>query len=104
MTDGVYFACSEDKIAELHCSVCDEKMDVKRNVDGPTSSAEAMAKGSHLHDVFLCPFRNEMWHRQICKLTEEAVKCPSKRLADIMIAEADGVLKSRQATKEVTRF
>ncbi len=104
MTDGVSYARLEDNVAGMDCTTCGEKMDVKRKVNGPTGFAEAMAQKFHLHDRFSCPFREEMWHRQICKLTEAACKSPSKQIAGIMIAEALEIVESRQATKEVSKY
>ncbi len=104
MPDGVAFTYPKDKVSGMSCNICGEKMDVQRNVTGPTGMAEAMAKRSHLHDHFSCPFREEMWHKQVCKLNEAAAKCPSKKIADIMHAEALEVLETREATKEVSQF
>lgn len=103
MVDGVRFA-EPGKFEELACSVCGDIMDVKRNVNGPTSWGGAMAKIFHLHDAFACPCREEMWHIQVCRLRDEARKCPSKQIANIMTAEATEVLISRKETKEVSRF
>lgn len=104
MTDGIVFTRPEDAVPGVLCDICGEEMDVQRNVKGPTGMAEAMAKRSHLHDRFSCSFRDEMWHRQVCKLKEAAAKSPSKQIADIMTTEAEQVLKAREATKEVSKF
>lgn len=102
MPDGVRFS-DPGEFEEQSCSVCGDTMDVIRNSTGATCFAGAMAGGKHpLHDSFYCPSREEMWHRQVCKLRFEAGQCPSKQIADIMIAEAALVLETRVATKRVS--
>lgn len=89
---------------EFECPVCKELMDVKRNANGPTGFAEAMSKHSHLHDTFTCRFKDEMWHKQVYKLQGDAQDSPSKKLADIMLGEADEIIKNRLHTKNVSMF
>lgn len=101
MSDGTRFS-DPGEFNELSCDICGEKMDVTRNVNGPTSFAAAMGEISRLHDSFNCPFREDMWHKQACKLKAEARRNPSKRLADIMMSEMTEVLTTRNATKEVS--
>lgn len=102
MTYGYASTKVEDKVAALACRTCGETMNVKRNVNGPTGFAEAMSHAKHLHDAHSCPFRDEMWHKQVHKLHEEATRCSSKRLADIMEGEAQEILTTRKETKQVS--
>lgn len=54
------------------CGVCGTKMKVVgRNMFGPTSWAESLAKGKHLHDRFECPHLYKEWHRIIRQLKED---------------------------------
>ncbi len=89
---------------ELFCGVCNGKMDVKRNVDGATGMAEAMSKSKHLHDSFSCPNRPAEWHKQAKALIEDADKTSSKRIEDILIAEAKEVIIAKKETKRVRSF
>lgn len=86
------------------CGVCNEEMVVIRNVNGPTGMAEAMAKRKHLHDWFSCPHMEEEWHKQVKALIEDATKSSSKRIEDIMLAEAKEVIAARKETKRVRTF
>lgn len=63
------------------CVVCGAKMDVTRNVFGPTSSSESMGGHKHLHDSFFCPNSDKGWHQIALILVEEIDrKDPQKRL------------------------
>jgi hypothetical protein len=92
--------------AEVRCRVCGEVMAVRRGVVGPTGWAHSMAiaagvaKGK-LHDSFACDFSGEAWHRQALALKLEAQKTPSKRVERLLLEEAERVVRSRAATKEV---
>ena len=91
----------------MHCRVCGEAMAASRNVIGPTGWAHAMAiragqaKG-RLHEEFHCERADVTWHRQALALRQEAEGTSSKRLADLLTAEADEVVRTREATKAVT--
>ena len=55
-------------VKAAECGVCGTEMNVRRNVLGPTSSAEAMAGRKHRHDSFACPHVAEDWHKRIDQL------------------------------------
>jgi len=55
-------------VQTAECGVCGAKMNVSRNVLGPTGFAEAMAGRKHRHDSFVCPHIAEDWHKRICRL------------------------------------
>jgi len=87
------FHFKPDTVDEMHCKVCGTICLVERNVTGPTGFAEAMAKRSHLHDVFNCPNSGIPWHEQALELVLEIEKTPSKRLAELMRLDLEEILK-----------
>ena len=89
---------------KIPCGICGTDMNVSRNVNGATSFAEALSKRSHLHDSFKCPHIDEDWHRQVKFIREEANKISSQKITEIMLNEADEILKTRVATKKISRY
>jgi hypothetical protein len=92
--------------AEERCRVCGEVMAVARGVVGPTGWAHARAIASGVlegtpHDEFCCVFSSEAWHRQALALKLEAQKTPSKRVEDLLLEEAEEIVRVRTATKQV---
>jgi hypothetical protein len=85
----------------MYCRVCDEKMDVERNVNGPTGMAESMAGRKHLHDSFRCPNVGQKWHNQVLKLKQEARSTASASVENLIHQEIEQILKTRQHTKDV---
>lgn len=65
--DGHRFPAS-GTVKSAKCGVCGAKMNVSRNILGPTSFAGAMAGKKHRHDEFICPHVAEDWHKRICRL------------------------------------
>lgn len=94
------FSAVPGEFEELSCRVCGEKLDVRRNVEGPTSSVEAMAGRKHLHDSFTCKNSNEKWHRQALSLFKLAEDTPSAILANQLTNEALEIIRTKQHTKE----
>lgn len=84
----------------IMCGFCNSEMNVRRNVNGATGMAEAMAKRSHLHDSFECPSKDEDWHIQAKKLIQMAQETPSKRLEEMFLLEAQEILFKKTATKK----
>lgn len=84
-------------VAAVECGVCGENMEVKRDVFGPTSYAEAASGGGHRHDSFTCPNLRENWHKRVCQLK-----------ADVYFAEInqapDFEEKKKTAEKEIARI
>jgi hypothetical protein len=60
------------EVKQAKCGICGTRMNVERNVLGPTGFAEAMAGRAHSHDCFTCPHLSERWHRKIASLKMEA--------------------------------
>lgn len=84
----------------VHCGLCQTEMEVTRNVNGPRGFAMAMAGSKSLHDVFCCPLRDELWHKQATKLREAARSSFSAKLAAIYTEEAEQVIAERKPTVE----
>lgn len=86
----------------MTCPVCNEEMEVKRNVTGPTSWAGAIMRKEHLHDTFTCNNAGKKWHKQVRKLREEILATPSAKLAEIFQGEIEQILVRKRCTKEVS--
>jgi hypothetical protein len=88
----------------MTCPVCNQEMEVKRNVNGPTSWAGAIMRTEHLHDTFTCKSAGKKWHKQVRHLREAIISTPSGKLASIFQEEINEILHSKRATKEVSDF
>lgn len=95
-----HFTPDPGKFKEMECAVCRDKMDVRRNVNGPTGMAEAMGGGKHLHDSFSCPNSGEDWHDQLIALDKELRKTSSSAIAAILEKEIEEVRKLRICTRK----
>jgi hypothetical protein len=84
----------------VECGVCGAQMDVKRDLDGPTSWVMAMGHSKRKHDTFMCPHRNEPWHKQVIALREFKERCPSAYLSNLVDREIDFVLGTKTPTKQ----
>lgn len=83
------------------CGVCATKMTEKRGCFGPRSSAMAMGGISEPYDSFLCPHRQEAWHRQVVALRKEIASTASAKFAMMLELEVAEILYTKKATKEV---
>ncbi len=52
----------------MKCGICNTRMVVERNILGPRSFIESLAKVEVLHDSFTCPNLDKKWHREIYEL------------------------------------
>lgn len=82
------------------CGVCGADMLVKRGRQGPRTSIEAMSGGKSYYDEFLCPHRDELWHRQAKRLRAMAKETPSGVLRRFYSEEADGVLRTKEVSND----
>lgn len=87
--------------SQVLCGVCSSVMDETRNCNGPRGWAMAMTGGKSPHDSFFCPHREEQWHRQVVALRQEAKNSVSGKIAAMLEAEAEEIMSTREATKEV---
>jgi hypothetical protein len=76
-------------------------MNVKRNLNGPTSWVGAMAKSNHLHDSFTCGHAEEDWHIQVRVLKQRIEDETSKKMADLLTEEVNEVLSTKKTTKDM---
>ena len=89
---------------KMYCHVCNEEMEIKRDVMGATGWAEAISvhhgsKG-HLHDSFWCKCANENWHNQARILKNRIQKESSQTVAKMLEEEVEKILTTRKITKE----
>lgn len=78
---------------EHHCRVCGSLCRVSRDVFGPTSWGTAMARKFTHHDEFVCPHTDKPWHEQALKLVMAIDETPSKRIAALMQADLEDLLR-----------
>ncbi|MBI4184732.1 MAG: hypothetical protein HY521_12130 [Proteobacteria bacterium] len=88
-----FFISEPNSTDEMFCRVCDSKCRVTRNVFGPTGFASAMAKQFRVHDEFVCPHTDKPWHDRALQLAIAIAETPSKRLAALMKADLDDLLR-----------
>lgn len=93
--DGVYFP-DPGTVKEAHCGICNEKMDVKRNVYGPTQWAMAVSGRKRMHDSFMCPNYNKTWHKRVVDLKTEKYQTTSRKLRRLINEEIREILKTRE--------
>lgn len=84
---------------KVECGVCGAEMTVERNVNGPTSFTMAIGGSKREHDCFMCPHRDEAWHKQVIELRLFMKSCPSASLAAIVQREVDQILDTKTPTK-----
>ena len=84
----------------MACPVCNEVMDVERDIPGIPGYITFIAGMASDHDLFLCRFRQEAWHQQALKLLKLAEASPSVKLQQMLEEEARSILKDRKSTKE----
>ncbi|GEM_PF-943392 len=92
----------------MRCRVCGEKMEVERDVFGPTSYAESLGKMrqrldptyrvGHLHDAFICKNSGQTWHSQALELRKEQAATHSTRLTAMLEEEIRQILTTRRPT------
>jgi hypothetical protein len=99
-TQSIYTPDAGTTTGPYHCGVCGTLMDEVKSCNGPRGWAQAMAGGKSAYDEYSCPVRDEMWHKQVIALRNEAHDCSSARLEAMLREEAAEVLKARKPSKE----
>lgn len=111
-----YFTPDAGKKDKMFCEACGTEMDVERNVRGVRGISSTTAgwfyslpeeeqeKRKSNYDKFTCPYAGYPWHTQVIKLVEKAERSPSKKIQDLLMEEANEIIKNKQATKIVSRF
>lgn len=94
------------EMAEIPCRVCGKVMEARRGVIGPTGWAHAMAINAGAatdtpHDEFTCQHSGETWHRQALALKLEARKTSSGQVEQMLLGEADEIIRTRTATRQM---
>lgn len=84
----------------VRCGVCGQKMEEHLDCYGPISSVESMAGSKHHHDLFVCPNREEKWHRQVVALRKEKKETASVVISLILEQEIKVVLDAQESTKD----
>lgn len=83
------------------CGVCKSVMNETRNCNGPRGWIMAMTGSQSPYDFFCCPHREEPWHRQVVALRHEARNSASTKMAVMLEEEAEEIMSTRKATREV---
>ncbi len=83
----------------LSCGVCDEFMNVRRNVPKPVGYGKSSIQVDH----FTCPNIDEDWHFQAKMIQEAARKTPSAIIERALLQEAMDIIDNRCFTKKVSR-
>jgi len=88
-----------NSVISMDCCLCGEKMNVKRNVQGPRGFAAAMAGSKSSYDEFTCPNAQTDWHIHAGELTEYLTSIPSLRLKSIVNEELRLTLHNKKIPK-----
>jgi len=83
---------------DVLCGVCKEKMNEQRGLNGPRTSAEAMAKHKSDYDQFTCPCLETNWHQQVVALRKEINETASYSLRNMLEQEVSSILNTRTPT------
>lgn len=74
-------------VDSMDCRVCGSRMNVERNVLGPTNAFDGMAGYRHYRDYFVCPHADEDWHQHATALAIESDAFASRSLRAMVAAE-----------------
>ena len=82
------------ELATASCHHCGATCHIKRNVNGPTSWVQAVAKRKILHDAICCPHEGSDWHDQLVRLNRAIAQCVSPRVRALMEQDRDDLLSA----------
>lgn len=83
------------------CYTCGQNMLCEGEQYGPTSWAEAMAKGGHHYIRYVCPDAGTDWHNQVIGIMKQIEDTPSKSIERLLLKEKAELIKTKKATKKV---
>ena len=96
--DEIHRTISGD-LEKWYCKVCGSLGEVERGKVGPISLYDGFSKKSTEHDLFYCPNINGDWHKTARKLMVEIRNTPSKRIAELMMADLEDILNENGKLK-----
>lgn len=82
----------------MTCRVCEQTMQVGRNINGPRTSIESLAGQKFPHDEFRCADSGQTWHQQALALRLLMENTPSKTIEDILKTEAKPIQQQKSCT------
>ncbi len=82
---------------EKKCHVCQEKMDVQKNVE------IYIAAVKYFKDAFTCPNTGENWHYQAYLLQQLIKETPSATITRLFREEVKKIVREKKATKVMPR-
>ena len=91
-SNGLSFG-DPDKIEERFCGVCASKCILTETINGPTSMAESMAGGKHLHNVYKCPYYGTSFHDLAYELIIEMGSTASDRVRALIKEDLNELLE-----------
>lgn len=97
--DGILFP-DPGKLKEARCGVCSKKMNVERNVVGPTSFVAAMSGRKRVHDMFICPDYSALWHKHAADLKGEIRITKSRKVRKILKGEMQETVRTKKIPEE----
>jgi hypothetical protein len=110
--DGKSFNTGHIRLKEnirssVKCDICGKEMLKKIDVLGYrtiTDAKKAYFTGDQkstlsVYDSFTCPDIEEKWHKQVIAIIKFAKNVPSKVLHDMLLQEAEEIVKNEKETK-----
>ena len=97
-TQFVYTPDPDTVEGPVRCGVCNSLMTEHRGCNGPTGYFMAISGSKRKHDLFICPHRDKVWHKQVVEIRNESRVTSSQTIRNILLDEADDILDEYKAT------